>query len=414
MENPGQRDVTLVQISGFDRADGIDDRPGTATPSDALLISSAGNGTTPAGEDQTLDSIPFEENPDSPEIERAEQATLTHRFILPWNEALTRIQSLGRGTVLFDSYGNATKVLSAKIQRQKPGYATLHVVEEGLSFDSPPDQFRIEPVELGINIMKHPRYFYAFLGNGYGSTEEKDNQMVIRLLQDYMENTTAAFRDALTKMIEDSIGHPKGAAQDGVSTTPPPVGGTVAPNSNVQPPEYDPATRAYKGRALVAGTDMAKRAALEIIQKYWRGEETPYIVGYQITWTVFYFRPPSLNPGGYVEDPMRQATPQLPEYFYSTNWPPNTTDTIFDYITTYNPQCYSSTGKRGGPLLISWLRKADVMEEQRTWFKVDRTWIGSPVGFWDTELYSGGERPHYPSNYKPTQRLIDQMAARYT
>jgi hypothetical protein len=393
--------------NGFDRADGVDGRLGTETPAEAVIVQTAGNGLTEAGNNQTVNSIPFEELPDSPEIERAEQATLSHRFITSWNDALTRIQGLGRGTLVFDSFGNATKVLSSKIQYQKPGYASLTVVCESVSFDSPPDQFRIEPVELGINILKHPRYFYAFLGNGYDTPEERQNQMVIRLLQDYMENTTAPYRNAVQELIENSIGFLTGRAPTASDGTEGSTSTTDA--TNAQPPTST--NGKFSAGAMVAGTDMAKRAALEIIQKYWRGEETPYIVGYQVTHSYFAFRPPLLNPGGYIENPMTEATPQLPEYFYSTSWPPNSANTIFDYLTTFNPQCYSANGLRGGPLQISWLRKADVMEEQRTWFKVDRTWIGSPVGFWDTELYSGGERPLVPDDYLLTKRMKEQKNA---
>ncbi|WP_155459429.1 hypothetical protein, partial [Streptococcus pneumoniae] len=69
-----------------------------------------------------------------------------------------------------DSYGFLYKVLSARAQRSKGEQGTLTLVLEAASFDSPPDEFNIVPVELGLNIIKHPRYFHAFLGDGYGST----------------------------------------------------------------------------------------------------------------------------------------------------------------------------------------------------------------------------------------------------
>jgi hypothetical protein len=134
---------------------------------------------------------------------------------------------------------------------------------------------------------------------------------------------------------------------------------------------------------------------MEIIIKYWRGEETPYVVGYEMTWSQYYFVSPWLNPGGYVEDPMTQSTPQLPEYFYSRVFPPNGSYTIFDYLPYINPQCYSSDGTYAGSVNISWLRKADQVEYQRTWFRITRTWIGSPVGFWDSDLYTTNNRPNY-------------------
>jgi len=358
---------------GFDRADGLSGRNGTATPSGAVTARAGGQNIAVA-------DIPIEELPDSPTVERAEQATLTHRFRMSWEEALTQIQFLGRGLVREDSLGNVFKLLSASIQHEQGNKCVLTTVDESLSFDSPPDQFQITPVELGINIIKHPRYFYAFLGDGYGSATELTNQMVIRMLQNYFENTTAQYRDALTKLLSDSIGTPGTAGQT--------------------PPQFDSETGDFDG-TLITGTDMAKRAAMEIIQKYWRGEETPYIVGYQIVWSSFYFRPPYLNPGGYVENPISDASPQLPDYFWSPDYPPSS-NTIFDYLAAVNPQCYSSNGLPGGSVNISWLRKADQIEYERTWFKVDRTWIGSPVGFWDTELYSASSRPQTADDYLET------------
>jgi hypothetical protein len=188
-------------------------------------------------------------------------------------------------------------------------------------------------------------------------------------LQDYFENPQQNVRDTKTEVIYYSLGVPAG-------------GTTVTiPGSS---PSRDITT--------IAGTDLAKRAALEIIQKYWRGEETPYVVGYQITHSSFWFRPPFLNPGGYIEDPIYDASPQLPDYFWSPDFPPSAA-TIFDQLAAINPQCYSSTGLPDGPVVLSWLRKADEVEYERTWFKVIRTWIGSPVGFWDTELYTAQKRP---------------------
>lgn len=360
---------------GFDRGDGLAGRLGTPTPEGAILVQSA-NGAT------TVPEIAIEEYPDSPEIERAEQATITHRFRMSWEECLSRINFLGRGNTYQDSYGNLYLVLSAKIQHEEGGTGTLTVVSEAKSFDSPPDDFSIVPVELGINIIKHPRYFYAFLGEGYGSVTEQQNQMVIRLLQDYFENTSAVYRDAIIKLLDASKG-----ANAGNGTQPP------------EPTGVNTVAGFYPATALVAGTDMAKRAAAEIVMKYWRGEETPYIVGWQITWSQYYFRPPYMNAGGIMENPITEAVPQLPEYFYSAAFPPDGNDTILDFVAWWNPQSYSDDGTSNGDLSISWLRKADEVEFQRTWFKITRTWIGSPVGFWDYQLYTQNNRPSSPDDY---------------
>ena len=156
-----------------------------------------------------------------------------------------------------------------------------------------------------------------------------------------------------------------------------------------------------KNLTTIPGTDLAKRAAMEIVAKYWRNEETPYIVGYEIEWSVYYFLPQFMNPGGYVEDPVLDATPQLPDYF----WSPYqngliSSETIWDDFRFFNPQCYSSTGQYSGDTIISWLRKADRVEYERTWFKVTRRWIGTPIGFWDADLYSQNGRPLLPSQFQ--------------
>lgn len=364
--------------SGFDRADGLDGRIGTATPEGAVKVSHAG------GED--IADMPVEELPESPEVERAEQATLTHHYRTDWADGVTRIYALGRGLVRTDSDGNWTKLLSAKLQHEKGGTALLTTVEEGLSFDSPPDEFSVAPVELGVNILKHPRYFYAFFGDGYGSLTEARNQMVVRLLQDYFENVSAQYRDAIINLLSDSL-TVNGGTEAGTGAAQPPAATPNAPSS------------IFVDGATVSGTDLAKAAAMEIVTKYWRGEETPYIVGWQITWSAFYFRPQLLDPGGRIEDPMTQARPQLPEYFFSPAYPPNSFETVFDAMAVANPQCYSSDGTAGGSVNISWLRKADDYDYQRTWFKVIRTWIGSPVGFWDTDLYNRLNRPRVYTDY---------------
>lgn len=362
--------------SGFDRADGLYGRLGTPTPVGAVEADRA-------GATMTVDQVGPEELPDSPTIERGEQATISHEYETSWEDGLTRIVGLGRGLLQVDSGGNLTKMLSASIRHVKGGMCRLGTVSEGLSFDNPPDQFQIMPVELGVNIIKHPRYLYAFLGNS--PTEEKLNQMVIRMLQNYFENTSSAYRDALHELIKASLTN-----LGTVGTPPPPYGETTDPSGSV--------VGAFVG--LLQGTQLAKRAALEILQKYWRNIETPYVVGYQIDWSSFSYLPEYLNPGGYIEDPITEATPQLPSYFWSPVFPPDGR-TIFDALAAINPQCYSSNGTPQGAVNISWMRKADTMDYERTWYKTTRTWIGSAVGFWDAELYSAVKRPTVPDDYLP-------------
>lgn len=370
--------------NGLDWADGLDGRNGTPTPDSAVQMFSS------VGSDQ-----PIEEMVDSPTCERAEQATLTHRFTMSWEDGLNFIPLYGRGTILTDSFGNITRVLSATIQRQGAKGCIFTIVAESLSFDTPPDEFEIVPVELGVNIIKYPRYFYAFLADGDGNPNNIRNQAVVRLLQNYFENPTSQFRDALTFQLFYSIsGNAGGNETDGTLD-----GGIALPSPSFDVHSINSAVIAGTTIYPTPGTDLAKAAAIEIIQKYWRNEETPYVIGYQITWSAFYFRPPALNPGGYVEDPISEASPQLPEFFWSTSNPPDPSNTIFDLISTFNPQCYSSDGITGGALVLSWLRKADQNTYERTFFKIQRTWIGSPVGYWDPQLYNSNDRPSSPNDY---------------
>lgn len=358
---------------GFDRADGQDGRIGTPSAAGQIRVFSG-------GAEIDIDDFPPEELPDSPIIERAEQATVTHTFRMSWSEALARIVGLGRGTVVQDSFENEYLVLSAQVQREAPGFGLLTVVTEAKSFDSPPDEFDIQPVELGINLLKHPRYFYSFFGDGYGSTTEQQNQMVIRLLQDYFDNTNATYRDAIVKLLDASMSSSAG--------------------SGTQPPLYDSDTSSYPVGAKVSGTNMAKAAAKEIVQKWWRGEDTPYIVGVEMRWSRYFFVSPAINLGAVIEDPIDDAVPALPEYFYSRVFPSDTTKTIFDFIASNNPQCYSSDGTAEGSLNISWLRKADQVDFQRTWFKLTSTWCGSPVGHFDEDFYNRNSRPAVIGDYR--------------
>lgn len=122
--------------------------------------------------------------------------------------------------------------------------------------------------------------------------------------------------------------------------------------------------------------------------------------GWELTWVEYYFRPPYLNIGSYIENPI-DANPGLPDYFYSISYPPNPANTIFDQIAQTNPQIYSLDGEGATGTHISWLRDADTIEYQRTWFKVTRKWLGAPIGCWDADLYNQGWRPVLTSDYRP-------------
>jgi hypothetical protein len=147
---------------------------------------------------------------------------------------------------------------------------------------------------------------------------------------------------------------------------------------------------------LSSNTDpiaIAVAATKEIISKLWRQEDTPYLTGFQIIWKQYFFRPVFLNPGGYIENPVGI----VPDFFISPSQ--DGSDTIFDQMAQFNPQSYSSDGTSTGAVNISWLRKSDEEEYQRTWFAVPHVWLGSPIGSWDADLYTQGNRPQNASQF---------------
>jgi hypothetical protein len=138
---------------------------------------------------------------------------------------------------------------------------------------------------------------------------------------------------------------------------------------------------------------IAIAAAKELISKLWKGEDTPLIPTWEIEWSQYYFRPVQLDGGCYVQNPVGV----VPDYFIDPNQ--NGTSNIFANLSNINPQLFASNGIQGGPVNISWLRLPDTQNYQRTWFKVTRRWLGSPVGAWDPDLYNTFNRPQTANDY---------------
>lgn len=336
-------EAIFIIPTGYDRADGLDDNFGTVAPTNKITV----NGEVVATVNDI--SIDFEERPDSPEIERAEQQTAQHVFTTDWVNAKELMRFLYRGIIMYDGDGNPWKILSARMKHGRGEATEIIVTSEAIYSDVPPDEFSCVPIELGINIIKNPRYLYALIQQ---PDDDKDTvntkQTIVRLLQEYIAAPTepqkTGYLDGLLIDLDD-----------------------------------DTASTAY-----------AKAAGQEIVQKLWLQEDTPYVVGYQITWTQYFYMPQPLNPGGYREDPIFQANPGLPPYFAALDQTDFEMGTIFDGMNKINPQFYAQPN---GSQFISWLRKADQIEFQRTIFKFTSTWIGSPIGNWDAQMYSTEPRP---------------------
>jgi len=407
---------------GFDKADGVTPIPlqpkgsvgsfepvGTPNPTDGLQVYNDPDGTNIQG------------GTDEVEIERAEQATSQHLFRTTYENAVSLLSVMGRGTFVEDSgtFTNGVRtiwrILSSKLKSIRGGYAEISTVAESISFDSPPDDYQMIPVELGIDILKHPRYSWALnptvndqsVGTTVGDTPIYFSQIkesIMRMIQTYRDspfypsadNINGLIQNNITSQIKSgilSINYPNPAYNPSAKTfNPVSWDGTTAnlPTTNCQyfvigvPVDLDnPAD-------TIA---IAIAAAKEVIGKLWRQEDTPYVVGFQVTWTQYFFAPVYENPGGYIENPVGI----VPDYFLSPSQ--NGTDTIFDQMALVNPQCYSDDGTPSGNLDISWLRKADEVVYERTWFKVTRTWLGAPIGKWDADLHTQGNRPQNADDF---------------
>lgn len=419
---------------GLDLADGLNGRLGTPSPAGAVKFD------TPNGENVDSSLIPIEETADSPNMERSEQCTVRKSFTGDYNEMLNRWIVYPRGTLVVDSANNYFRVLNTTLSRLAGlgSVGRLDITCEALSFDNPPDEFYINTVDLGLDLLKNPRYFYSLIptsqipGNFWPTYLSADNPLqeavkstIIRGIQAYRENPVvppsnmqsniSGFLHDLVINVLGSSGPmtypvrntnfkakfkasaqedpPKIYNQDG-SDWPAAATADGQPNLPILYVYYDPIIHSDPGGKIA----LALAAAQELICKLWRQEDSPPVYGLELVWSEYSWRPPYLNLGSYIEDP-RYATPALPDYFTCPAIIPDGS-TIFDAIGNFNPQYYSPSGFAGGGTSISWLRQADTIEFQRTFFKVTRRWLGAPVGCWDGDLFNQNHRPVYASDYK--------------
>lgn len=407
---------------GVDRNDGTNGKGGTPSLPGQIIVN-ASNGAT------NIANIPIEELDDSPVLERAEQFTSRHTRRLSYSEMLNRLGYYSRGALTIDSEGLQYLILSATGQYQKPGRGLLTTVEQCRSIDVPPDKISFRPVKLGLDIMKHPRYFYSLMPTnqipkfvGISDTNDQINakQAIIRSIQAYRENPFIPTSSNINNMVgslHDVIMANLGSGKFTISkvnpnfnpafkqTDPIDVGTSAGSPPAAASTNGDPNPAIYFFYVNATSSDpngkiaMALAAAKELIGKLWRMEDAPPISGVEMCWTTYSYVQESLNLGGYIEDPA-SASPPLPDYFYSSVYPPNPAFTIFDQLSYLNPQCYSANGKYGGGTSISWLRDADENDYQMPLFIKTRKWLGAPFGAWDADLNSQNDRPSVPSDYR--------------
>ena len=182
----------------------------------------------------------FEEDPDSPTLEFAEQCTVTHKYHGDWATIQTLI--VGRGAYLVDSFGYLYRVLSCTIAHEKGNAGSMIIVTESISFNVPPDEFDVEPVEFNPALEKYSAYSVLL------DTDLANIQSALELPQE-TARAEAASRNTY------------------------PVG-----------------SQAYNlWNALLS--------------KKRRGEDTFYIIGFKVTWSKFYWNTQPLNFGGYIQNP---------------------------------------------------------------------------------------------------------------
>lgn len=408
--------MALTSLPVFwDLADGIGTNLGTANAPGQLIIQG------PFG---AADYV-LQESPASPEFERAEQGTVTKTFTdIPWLDSCTYMAGLARGTIQVDTQGNVFRILSSKQNRLSGNKASISIVSESLSFDTPPDDFQVVPIELGIDILRYPRYSIALdptiadetdtvvfgnLSNTVSISSVK--QAIIRAIQTYRDSPFFPSADNLNGLIQNNVvnqfndttvnvAYPNDFFDDSVAEEAP-----IFWDGNDSVPVTNCRYFIVAISTSLPEIQYALAAAGEIIQKIWRMEDTPLLTGFEVTWSAYYTRPQPLNPGSYIEDPLTDANPALPDYFWATNGPITWTPpragiptnqggggdvSMFSDLAFINPQCYDNGS---GQTSISWLRKADEIEFNRCWFRVTRKWLGAPIGNWDSDLYNTVERP---------------------
>jgi hypothetical protein len=338
--------------STYDRADGS---AGSVATYGSTFGGTAG---TPAGA-RIVSPSPtfFYEMPTSPSIEKSEQATIMHNFVCDYGTGKTVLSAINRGSILTDTFGNVSRVLSNRLDYLKGDTCMISTTAEGVSFNVPPYEFDIEVLEFNPDIVKHPRYSGLNVANpsappnGYGAW-----QVAANLKQAVQQQLSGGFNTYLITVF-NWLGVPQ--------TT-----GNVIYPTNISP--------------------ILAQAALELYNKMLKGETNFYLAGFRVRFSSFNFYPQNVDPGGRIEDPVDSGN--LPVMFWSNDGTGNPSTNIFTALASVvSPQFYANG--------ISWLREADSQSYQRTWFRKTESWIGGPAGgpfgngfnftgHWDTDIYA--------------------------
>lgn len=138
-------------------------------------------------------------------------------------------------------------------------------------------------------------------------------------------------------------------------------GGVYVPTANTVALAYatvhasTPYARANAATQLAGLSDATQRSLGQALAaKLQRGEETYYLAGWRYTYFFFSYTLPAINIGGSIQSP-----------------------------NGIGPVSISDS-------TISWLRLADSVENagcSGSMWKITRTWLGGPGGYWDADLY---------------------------
>lgn len=357
--------VSPFPISGTDWADG---RLGVGTPTPLALVIR----NVSAYNNQTSGAF-LEEEPDSPQIEVGEVTTIAHRFRCDYDTGVAIASALPRLTLLLDSTGLYSTVLNVSLNREKGNLAIVVITAEAI-LDPPPDEYSVTPIEFNLALEKHPRYQAVLWYNMHTSGP---------FIGQKIDDTDYAGFEII-QAIKQSTNAPQLVSQQESYysiLTPDNIAG------------YNDLAVTLQG-ALYGDGSTYGDLIQELLQRFWRGETEFYLSGYQIRHTIYYYglgtifpgyySIPPMDQGGYVQDPVVSGF--LPFYFWSLDGTFNTSDfnnalallPVQDGLTLYNDPV---------SLKFKWLRQADEVSWQRVWFRHTRTWVGGPLGIWDSKVY---------------------------
>lgn len=344
---------------------------GTATPAAARIVSPGPQ--------------IFEEMDSSPIFDLGEQATCVKRFRVDYPQTIQILSTYGRGNIYLDSGGRQWRILTTNVDYQHGDYCVVSITSEAINIYLPQATYDIEEVQLNVGLQKHPRY--APLNQIFGTFQTTPTMKFIPGIFSPIATVELA-----VQQLSSGMGSQSSQALTDLQTL-----------SNFVTAQYQ------------MGDVIAQEAALELLKKRRRGQESFYLAGYKVTYSTFFAyntaignNAPDLDPGGRIEDPTNNTSQVVIPQQY---WQDANGNNIFTQLAQTLSQQFYQNG-------ISWFRQADSLRYQRTWFERVSTWLMGPaggnitlnsndqqqqttyqwIGQWDQQLYTplAPTNPNYP------------------